>query len=43
MTICGDIRFEHHNSSWRRHNRDGVSITVRVDTDDEIQLICKHH
>jgi hypothetical protein len=42
-TVRDDAGLEHDHTARHRHNRHCVRITVRVDTDNVIQLICKHH
>jgi hypothetical protein len=42
-TVRCDAGLEHHHAAWYRDDRDRVRIAVRVDADNEIELICKHH
>ncbi len=37
----GDIRLEHDRSAEDVHDRDRMYVSVRVDTDDVVQLICE--
>jgi len=38
----GDGRLEQHSSAHDLHDSESVRVAVRVDTDDVVQLICKH-
>ena len=37
-----DRRLEHDRAADDLHDRECVRVAVRVDTDDVVQLICKH-
>jgi hypothetical protein len=42
-TVGRDVGFEHDHTARYGDDCDRVRIAVRVDTDNEVQLICKHH
>jgi hypothetical protein len=42
LAARGDIGLEHDRSAEDVHDREGVRVAVRVDTDDVVQLICEH-
>jgi hypothetical protein len=42
LTICNLRRLEHHAARAHVDDRERVRITVRVDADHVVQLICKH-
>ena len=42
VVVCGQARLEHHPASADLDDREHVLITMRVDTDHVIHLICKH-
>src|SRR5262249_40255389 len=39
---CGDRRLEHDSAGADLDDRERVHIAMRVDTDDVVNLICKH-
>ena len=43
VTVRGNAGLEHDHTARYRDDRDRVRIAVRVDADNEIQLICEHH
>jgi hypothetical protein len=42
VAVCCDRRLKHDGASHDFNDRECVRIAVWVDTDDVIQLICKH-
>jgi hypothetical protein len=42
VTVRGDRRFEHDHPTDHVHDRERVRVAVRIYTDHEVQLICKH-
>jgi hypothetical protein len=42
VTACGNCRFHGDRAAEHMHDRERVQISVRVDTDDVVQLICEH-
>jgi hypothetical protein len=38
-----DLPLRHNRARRRNHNREHMLVPVRVDTNDIIHLICKHH
>jgi hypothetical protein len=40
--VSGHRRLEHHRTAADIDDPDRVLVAVRVDTDHEVQLICKH-
>jgi len=43
VAVGSDARLEEHHPARHPNHRERVHVTVRVDADHEIQLICKHH
>ncbi len=42
-TVRGNAPLEHDYTSYDRDDCERVPIAMRVDADNEVQLICKHH
>ena len=42
VAVCDDRRLEHDRAADDLHDRERVRVAVRVDTNDVVQLICKH-
>jgi hypothetical protein len=42
VTACGNCRLQDNRAAEHVHDRERVHISVRVDTDDVVQLICEH-
>jgi len=42
VAVRGDVRLEHHGSADDMHQRKRMRITMRINTDHVVQLICKH-
>jgi hypothetical protein len=42
VTACGNGRLHDDRATEDVHDRERVHISVRVDTDDVVQLICEH-
>jgi hypothetical protein len=40
--VCRDRCFKHDRASDDLNHRECVRIAMRIDTDDVVQLICKH-
>jgi hypothetical protein len=42
VTACRNCRLQDDRAAEHLHDRQRVQISVRVDTDDVVQLICEH-
>jgi len=42
LATRGRVRLEHHAAASNVHDRERMGVTVRVDTDHVVQIICKH-
>jgi hypothetical protein len=42
VAVCDDGRLENNSTTANPHDRERVRVTVRIDTNDVVQLICEH-
>jgi len=42
LSVCQRARLEHHSTASHLDDRERVRVTVRIDADDVVQLICEH-
>jgi hypothetical protein len=43
ISIGGHVRLERHHTTSDLDHGHRVRVAMRIDTNDEVQLVCKHH